>query len=188
MERVAVSLSRPGVFLGFGPVRVTEGGDLFYCFDRPGGFKFTLPVGRYVVEGARYVGPFKAPRALTFGRTSKRIPRRIRVVFAPNPNKCSIHLRRGLIVCDPSLRELPRVCLTFILFHEIGHFYWNNARTPDEAEAHERACDAFAAAEMLRAGWNPSQVAFAIDETLSPHSQGRKDERWEDLKNTPHVK
>lgn len=177
-------LSRPGLFTSPGSVRVWSNGDLFYAFDKSGPFRFTLPAGDYTVAGGSFVRPLVASdRNLPAPVPLPRFPKRIRVVFAPNPSRCSIHIRRGLIVCDPSLRTLPACCLTFVLFHEIGHYLYHGAQGEAQA-AQEEACDRYAATEMLRRGWNPSQVAIASEMTLSDCSHARKGRNWEAMRAT----
>lgn len=181
----AVRLTRPGLFTAYGSVRVYSGGDLFYTFDKSGPFRFTLPVGEYGVHGGEYVRPLvPGDRRLPAPVVPHGMPRRIRVVFAPNPNKCTIHLRQGLIVCDPSVLALPTCARTFILFHEIGHYIFNGAEGA-AVGPQEEACDRFAAVEMLRRGWNPSQVAIASEMTLSDCSHARKGRNWEAMRRTP---
>ncbi len=183
-RRGAVILTRPGLFLGFGPVRVVENGTPFYSFDREGAYTFTLPPGEYDIDGGAYVGDFDAPDP----GDDIDLPGRLRVVFRPNPNRCSIDLKRGRIICDPSVLAYPRVCLTYILFHELGHYRWNGARTVEEAHEVECACDAFAQRQMLARGWNPSQIAAASELTLSECSHARKRRAWDHLKNVRRAK
>lgn len=155
MQRVKVS--RPSRFRSSGRVHVdTADGMPFYIFDDPG--EFTLPVGTYTLSGGSLIGRMKRRKGATVPGTLRcPIPRRVRIVVSPNPHKAVILLPEGVIILDPSLARLPYFVRVFILFHEIGH-YWHE----DEA-----ACDAFAAEEMAKRGFNPSQIMAATEMTLS---------------------
>lgn len=157
-----VQLSRPSVFKGHGRVHVTKDGLPFYVFDHAGS-TFTLPPGRYEVSGGHLVGPMRTRKGhKTKARLRFPLPKKVQLVFAPNPNKCSISLPDGIIICDPSLRRFPSFVLVFILFHEIGHYFYKS----------EEECDRFAAEEMHRRGYNPSQIDAATRFTLE--DTGRK--------------
>ena len=84
------------------------------------------------------------------------LPKTVRIIWATNPRKAVISLPDGVIVCDPSLKTLPEFCLMFVLFHEIGHYFYED----------EKECDRFAAEEMHRRGFNPSQILIATELTL----------------------
>jgi hypothetical protein len=153
-------LNAPARFRSGGRVHVLKDGVPFYTFDKPG--EFTLPAGTYQVSGGSIIGRMKARTGhKTRQRPRFKIPRTVRLVFADNPNKCSISLPDGIIICDPSLRELPSFCLVFILFHEIGHYYYEG----------EKECDRFAAEEMHRRGYNPSQIHLATWLTMGDHER-----------------
>lgn len=154
-ERIQVK--RPTLFRSNGRVQVDEtNGAPFYVFDDPG--TFTLPAGSYVMSGGARIGPMKRRKGATVPEGMRwPMPKRVRIIFSPNPHKAVILLPEGLIILDPSLRSLPYFAKVFILFHEIGH-YWHK----DEA-----ACDAFAAAEMERRGFNPSQIMAATELTMN---------------------
>ena len=141
----------------------TTDGRPFYVFDKPEGFTFTLPAGSYTLSGGSLVGRMKARKGHRPRATLRyKLPKKVEVVYAPNPNKATISLPDGVIIVDPSLRELPAFCLTFVLFHEIGHYFYRD----------EESCDQFAAEEMHRRGFNPSQIDQAAAFTLG-HQQRR---------------
>ena len=169
---------KPGLFAGFDRVNVTTGGEPFYYFERPGAIAFTLPAGRYEAHTpVHYVEPMPRLDVGRMPRPRLRIPR-IRIVWCDNPSTCSIDLRRGLIMADRSLKELPPFVRRYVFLHEIGH-YWNfGAETPEGKAAQEHACDAYAAAQMLRLGYNPSQIAIASQMSLSECSAPRKAAMW----------
>lgn len=151
----------PARFRAHGRVQVdAKDGTPFYVFDDPG--EFTLPAGSYTVAGGSLIGRMK-PRKGHDAPSSVRcpIPRRIRLVFAPNPRKAVISLPDGIIIADPSLKRLPSFCLVFILFHEIGHYFYQD----------EAGCDRFAADEMARRGYMPSQIMAASELTMNDHER-----------------
>lgn len=165
MDGKLVKLSGPRTFAGKGCVHVDhKNGTPFYVFDNPNGFEFTLPKGTYRISGGTMIGRMekrkghRAPSHLRFP-----LPKKISLHFAPNPVKAAIDLRSGTVVVDPALRALPSFCLTFILFHEIGHYFYKD----------EAMCDLFAAQEMHRRGFNPSQIAAASTLTLTDAARRR---------------
>lgn len=150
-------LKHPAEFKAHGRVQVTQDGRPFYVFDNPKGFTFTLPAGTYNVSGATMVRRMK-PRKGHKPTAELRfpLPKKVQIVWAPNPHKAVIGLVEGVIVLDPSLKSLPHFALVFILFHEIGHYFYQD----------EESCDRFAAEEMHRRGYNPSQINLATHMTL----------------------
>jgi hypothetical protein len=50
------------------------------------------------------------------------------------------------------------------MFHELGHYFYSD----------EKKCDLFAAIQMMKRGFNPSQCGIAIDSALSAKSFDRK--------------
>ena len=151
------TVRRPSVFAApSGRVEVFRNGMPFYVFNAAPGFTFTLPPGRYQVNGGYMLGPLKAKRRRRTARLRFRLPRKVVLRFGVNPNKCSIDLRRGVVLCDPSFRDLPEFALVFVLFHEIGHYF----------SADEDACDRYAAEQMAAQGYNPSQIYSAARMTM----------------------
>lgn len=156
-----VKLKEPGEFRANGRVQVTKDGLPFYVFDAPGSFNFTLPAGTYRMDGGTFVRTMPPRKGHTPTAPLRfPVPKKVRILFSPNPFKACISLREGIIVADPSLKKLPYYCLVFVLFHEIGHYYYQD----------EAACDRFAADEMARRGFNPSQINHASFATMGdPH-------------------
>jgi hypothetical protein len=141
-----------------GSVVVHKGGAPFYVFDSGKPFTFTLPPGKYRIDGGYLLGPMEIrPRERTTPNLRYPLPRRVRMAFGDNPNKASIDLKRGVILCDHSLRALPSFALTFVLFHEIGHYFYQD----------EESCDEYATDQMLAMGYNPSQVYAAAAFTMN---------------------
>ena len=160
-----VTLSEATEGRATGRLHVERDGRPFYVFDRPEAFTFTLPPGRYTIHGdAVLLNKMKPRKGAKVGAPRLPLPRRVVLDWCTNPHKCSIDLRAGRIYADHSLKALPAFALVFILFHEIGHYYYQ-----DEAQ-----CDAFAARMMHQRGYNPSQIHLAARMTLSHHSEGRK--------------
>lgn len=155
-------LSRPTEFISAGRVHVWKDGSPFYVFDRPG--TFTLPAGSYKVEGGAMLGPMPARAgAKDLPRPKFPLPRKVVLKYTDNPNKAQIDLRRGVVYLDNAFRGAPDFVRTFVLLHEIGHYYY----------ADEASCDAFAAQEMYKRGYNPSQILAASRMSLSHHATER---------------
>ena len=159
----ALKVSHPLRFAGRGRVQVdSEDGTPFYVFDDPAGFTFTLPAGTYRMDGGSLIGKMERRKGHSIAQgVRSELPKRVRIIFAPNPHKACISLRDGVIIVDPSLRALPKFCLVFILFHEIGHYFYQD----------EERCDLFAAEEMHRRGFNASQIDQATTMTMGNHSR-----------------
>jgi hypothetical protein len=152
-----VTLNKAGSFVATGRVHVHKDGRPFYVFDHAAGATFTLPEGSYHVQGGYLVGPMKKRRGhKTPSRLRFPMPKTVRLEWCSNPNKCSISLKDGVILADHSLKALPAFALVYILFHEIGHYWY----------ADEVSCDKYAADEMHRRGYNPSQIYAATQLTM----------------------
>lgn len=146
-----ISLAAPGVFRRRGHVLIKDAAlDPFYLMGGAG--TFTLPAGVYsIAEGAvEYLGPMRV-RSFAPGKARFPLPARMSVEVGPNPNKASIHLRSGHVLIDPSVAALPDFVRTFVLAHEIGHYF----------HATEEGADGFAAHWMFCEGFNPSQIDAA---------------------------
>ena len=65
---------------------------------------------------------------------------------------------------DFSIKNKTRAEQTFVMFHELGHYYY-------KTESH---CDLFASYHMLKQGFNPSQLYFSVNGCLSDNSIDRK--------------
>lgn len=161
-EPSIVHLDGPALFRGRGRVQVyAKDGRPFYVFDKPKDYKFSLPAGSYVVSGGTLIArklKRKGPR-VNMSKLRFPLPRKVELVFTstpPRPGPACIDLPNGVVYCQPWLKHLPAYCLTFVLLHEIAHYFHTT----------EEACDKFAAEEMYRRGWNPSQVELASRMTL----------------------
>lgn len=141
----------------------------FYVKTRQGSkLEFNLPPGAYYCEQKltqlKKPVEYKAP-ALPKPERKLNLPSNpIQIIFRPNPNKCSIFLNLGLIVCDPSIKIKSKAEQMFVVYHEIGHYLYKT----------EKFCDMYAAARMLEDGYNPSQCVYSVNGCLSDQSQERK--------------
>ena len=104
---------------------------------------------------------FKLPPLPKKNHNPKTLPD-LKVFFGENPNKCSVFIEKGIILFDNSFKEYPPFVLQFILYHEIGHFYYRG-----EGLKSENNCDVFASHYMLKRGFNPSQIKIAQGITLN---------------------
>jgi hypothetical protein len=68
----------------------------------------------------------------------------------------------------------------YILLHEVGHYFYSG-----QGQKSEIYCDLFSANEMLKIGFNPSQIKWAQSGTLSNSetSLERKDKVFNHLRN-----
>lgn len=135
-----------------------ESGDIFYNYSPKGG-RFNLPAGRYFTNSIVKVLPqplkYKLPQKPKPDRFLK--PKNLKLSVKNNPNTATVYLKKSVIVIDAkkwnSLRKPEK---DFILYHEIGHFFYIS----------EKAADIFAVRQMLKAGYNPSQCFAAPMEAL----------------------
>ena len=150
-------------------------------------YTFNLPPGKYLVD-SRSFKPMSSP--INFKLESLPLPetalpqsiKNFKIVFEDNPNKCTIFWKEKLIIFDNSFEEKPRPEVEFIYQHEKGHSWYGFKRlyTMKQAEAF---CDQFASNEMLKMGYNPSQIIAAPKNTLSSKQDYRKNYIEETLLN-----
>ena len=62
---------------------------------------------------------------------------------------------------DEFFLQLPRYMRVYVFFHEIGHYYYES----------EEGADRVAQIEMLKRGYNPSQIDQASKATLNDSSR-----------------
>lgn len=156
-------------------------GNVFYSHEnkRGGKIHFNLPAGTYKSE--ERIKPYKfrvyKTRKPYKPERTFPLPEKFTFKYVENPNKCTIYLDRGLIIWDKDFfNSLLKPEKVFILFHEIGHYFYST----------EKKCDVFAAYYMLKMGYNPSQIFKSQNITLSnkPHTIERKINVFETLKKT----
>lgn len=76
---------------------------------------------------------------------NKPLPKRLKIIKGRNSRKASVNLDKGVILVDRGLfSKLPVPTIYFILFHELGHFYYDS----------ESKTDLFASVCMLKMGFN----------------------------------
>ena len=110
-------------------------------------------------------------------------PATFEVIFADNKFTGTIAWNEQKVVLDNRLKNYPLPTLRFIFEHERGHRYWDENVSPDDLN--EEACDRYASNEMLKAGYNPSQIGDAMLSTLSDDKVKRKKIMIESLVNKP---
>lgn len=86
------------------------------------------------------------------------------ISFGDNPSKCTINHREKTILFDKSFLKFPSYVLYFILGHEMGHNYYST----------EEYADLYGAKQMLKWGFNVSQIGYAPLTSLSDNNYGRK--------------
>lgn len=153
----------------------------FYVMNKKGEYTyFNLPKGEYIieVEVERLTSPnyFAVPPLPKFERNIKR-PKDIKIIFGTNPNKCSIDLEKGVIICDWSIKAKGRAEQTFVIYHEFGHYFYKT----------ESSCDKYATRRMIQEGYNPSQTVFSVNGCLSDKSHGRKSEVYNFAKSSKRI-
>lgn len=132
-------------------------------------YRFNLPEGEYILrEGMinRLPTPVDYPLLpLPYPeRIKRKNPENFKVLFAPNPHKCTVDWRGETITYDTVFKHAPLPILVLIYQHEIGHRFYNT----------ENYCDRFAHNYMITAGYNPSQIGIPFCETLSDNAYDRK--------------
>lgn len=127
---------------------------------------FNLPIGIYETENAvsRVKPLVYYPPKLPQPERRTIPPKKLTIFVGENPNKCSINRHNGKILIDDRLTFMPLPFIHFILFHELGHYFYKS----------EYKADIYAAAEMLNIGYNPTQVMYAQYLMLSDHQRRRK--------------
>jgi hypothetical protein len=130
--------------------------------------QFNLPEGTYFIDKGN-ITPLLKP--VTFQLIKLPIPERklkppldFTILFASNPNKCTINWDLKTITFDNSLKGLSLPEIFFILYHEYGHSLYKT----------EKYADGFAANMMLKKGYNPSQAGKAPITSLSHRQLSRK--------------
>jgi hypothetical protein len=148
-----------------------ENGREFYKKENKRGYiHFNLPSGTYHTQNILNAAPFRRyplPPLAKENHLKEQKP--FKIVFANNPNKCSINTASGLVVFDYSFKDKPKYIIDFILWHEYAHYFYSG-----NGQKSEMNCDRYAQRQMLRQGYNPSQITTAITLTLSDLASHRK--------------
>jgi hypothetical protein len=92
-----------------------------------GRFFFNLPKGEYFtnnrIEKCIEPIPVELP-ILPPPEKNKQLPNKVKVQFLENPNKASILVDKHKIFVDHKIMKLSLPSIIFVLFHEIGHYYY----------------------------------------------------------------
>lgn len=94
-----------------------------------------------------------------------RFPSNFPLIFQPTPHKAFIDWENKIILVDTQFLNRPIPDLQFILLHEHAHCFYKS----------EKYADQYAAKQMLKQGFNPSQIAKAQVLSLSDMQEHRKD-------------
>jgi hypothetical protein len=144
-------------------VCIYQNGRIFYGMRKPGEeILFNLPPGRYTTEWK--IETLARPVKVDFPTRRKRErfniepPKQVKVTFGDNPNKATIKLEAGEVLIDNSFKEAPELVKKFIMYHEIGHYFYKT----------EEFCDEYAQERLLNDGYNLSQVHNATAKSLNP--------------------
>ena len=141
-------------------VNIWKNGKPFYQYKKSGKIKFNLPAGKYFTYGE--ITELNRPVTYDFIKKRKRqkqhfdAPDQVTVIFANNPNKASIYLNEQIVILDNRFKLADECLLKYILFHEIGHYFYED----------EHYCDEYAQERMLKEGYNKSQILKASAESL----------------------
>ena len=146
-------------------VCIDKDGRIFYGMQKPGeDILFNLPPGNYSTEWK--IEPLSRPVKVDFPTRRKRErfnltpPKRVNVRYGDNPNKATIKLESGQILIDNSFKNAPELVKKFIMYHEIGHYFYKT----------EEYCDEYAQERLLDDGYNLSQVHNATAKSLNPEN------------------
>lgn len=133
--------------------------------------KFNLPKGIYFSENnLQQINPIKykyAKLSKTYNET--KFPNEFKISFAKNPHKCTVDLNNATIVFDNKYKLAERYTIDYIIFHELGHYFYYGKGQKSEID-----CDKFAANCMLVIGYNPSQIRAAQFYTLSENEEAKE--------------
>lgn len=148
-----------------------QNGREFYRKENKKGYiHFNLPAGIYFTQNNLNAASFrKYPLPPLAKENHRREEKQFKIIFAENPHKCSINTATGLVIFDNSFIDKPKYILDFILWHEYGHYYYSG-----QGQKSEMNCDRYAQRQMLRQGYNPSQITQAIALSLSDRANHRK--------------
>ena len=132
---------------------------------------FNLPRGTYYTKNK----VVKCKRVLIYDLAIslpegyRKLPKKLTYEYAVNKHKCSVYPDKGLIVFDNSFKKIPRFIKQYIVFHELGHYFYFGNKGISEAK-----CDTFANLCMYIIGYNPTQCYIANQWSLSNAQCDRK--------------
>lgn len=160
-------------------------GILFYFRENLEGKKitFNLPKGMYQTQNTLYkTSPLNYKLInLPIPNNKKKLPSEFKIYYIKNPHKCSVDNRRHIIYFDLSFKNMPLPVKDYIKFHELGHYFYSG-----QGQRSEILCDLFAANQMLKVGYNKSQIAWAQRGTLgqTETSKERKEKVFNHIQKT----
>lgn len=128
---------------------------------------FNLPKGEYLTNDILSKCKPRKYRVKPLPIRERNFPKKpFKYVIQPyNSAKCQIDKETGTVyISNEFWKDLNLPEKIFILKHEEGHYRYGT----------ETFCDLYAATEMLKLGFNPSQIKLAIHNTLSPKNWNRK--------------
>lgn len=127
--------------------------------------EFNLPLGIYKYNGnfIRLLNPVKVENISLPLKERNLAHKKYGIVFADNPNKCTIFYDEAVILFDTSFKNKPLYVKYVIYFHELGHHWYKS----------EEKADLYAAKKLLEYGFNPSQIGLAFLDSLSEKSYDR---------------
>jgi hypothetical protein len=133
--------------------------------------KFNLPKGIYFTKNNLEI---IAPIKYKFSKLSKtynetKTPESFIISYGNNPHKCTVDLNKGTIFFDNRYKSAERYTIDYIIFHELGHYFYYGKGQKSEID-----CDKFAANCMLSLGYNPSQIRAAQFYTLSENEEAKE--------------
>jgi len=138
----------------------------FYNYS-PKNRMFNLPKGSYFLDNSVKIKEtkplvFKLPYLPKPQKRTKLEPKDFIIKMVQNPNKASIFLHEGRIEIDSNFwANLSRVQKEYVLNHELGHLYFED----------EKRADLYAMEQMLKIGYNPSQIANVVLKTFSVNKE-----------------
>lgn len=159
-------------------------GKVFYTPKRGTLFNgyFALPVGVWVSNLKLEKTNLKRniPQLDNFERDMKHDFSKFNFEYTKNDAVATIDHNKKTISFDNSLQEKPIYYQLGILYHEIGHNFYEN----------EFSCDKYAMVRMIQEGYNQTQILEAFNEsfkTKHPAISARKTHINELLQNYGHI-
>jgi len=130
---------------------------------------FNLPEGKYFLFDGEIVETDKSlvweveiPEREIFIKK----PKKIYLYFDKSPFKAHMFRKQGVIVISKKYLNYPFYTIEFLKQHELAHYLYET----------EKFCDLYAASEMLKMGYCPSQIYLAMQETFAGDTE-RVEER-----------
>jgi hypothetical protein len=155
------------------PFKIFEpNGNLFYSdtftkvINNGNILQFNLPAGEYEYDGnfIKLPNPVKVINVPLPMKERNLAHGRYQIIFGNNPNKCTIFYDDSVILFDNSFKNEPLFYKYCVYFHELGHHWYVT----------EYKADLYSCKKMLDYGFNPTQIALAIFDSLSEKQRERK--------------